>query len=254
MSLLGFASYYRQNLQDFEIHARSLYRICDHKRLFQVTQEMIQEYEKINYALTNAPLVLIPNLKLLLNLYIDACGEGLGESLNQVQIVNEKPYDGQVCFILRQIRPTVARYGESQMECLCLVWALEKLHYYIDGSVFGVITDCNSLKSLLNMKTLNRHMLRWQIDIQEFRGNMTILDKAKNIQNNANGLSRWALPNKPENSANAEPQIPIEGSNTTDLETELFEEVRESYKKDNNLNILTFLLEKIAKIQIWIIL
>ncbi|MBW0519549.1 hypothetical protein O181_059264 [Austropuccinia psidii MF-1] len=63
--------------------------------------------------------------------------------------------------ISRQIKPTEARYGASQMECLCLVWALEKFHYYLDGSVFEVITDCNAVKSLLNMKTPNRHMLRW---------------------------------------------------------------------------------------------
>ncbi|MBW0534543.1 hypothetical protein O181_074258 [Austropuccinia psidii MF-1] len=99
------------------------------------------------------------------------------------------------------------------MECLCLVWALEKLHYYIDGSVFEVITDSNSGKSLLDIKTSNRHMLRWQIAIQEYRGNMTIAHKAGNIHKNADGLSRWALANTPDSSAyvplEAEPQIPI---------------------------------------------
>ncbi|MBW0576819.1 hypothetical protein O181_116534 [Austropuccinia psidii MF-1] len=114
-------------------------------------------------------------------LYIDACGDGLGAALHQVQIIGDKPTEGPVCYISRQIKPTEARYGASQMECLCLVWALEKLHYYLDGSVFEVITDCNAVKSLLNMKTPNRHMLRWQIAIQEYRGNMTIVHKAGNI-------------------------------------------------------------------------
>ncbi|MBW0512799.1 hypothetical protein O181_052514 [Austropuccinia psidii MF-1] len=99
------------------------------------------------------------------------------------------------------------------MEFLCLVWALEKLHYYLDGSVFEVINDCNSVKSLLKMKTPNRHMLRWQIAIQEYRGNMTILHKAGNIHKNADGLSRWSLANTTDNPAyvplEAEPQITI---------------------------------------------
>ncbi|MBW0485500.1 hypothetical protein O181_025215 [Austropuccinia psidii MF-1] len=137
------------------------------------------------------------------------------------------------------------------MECLCLVWAIEKLHYYLDGSVFEVITDCNAMKSLLNMKTPTRHMLRWQIAIQEYKVNMTIAHKAGKIHKNADVLKRWALANTPDNPAHvplkAEPHIPIEGIVITDIGTEFFEEVRESYKKDNNCHILTSLLDKDCK-------
>ncbi|MBW0524478.1 hypothetical protein O181_064193 [Austropuccinia psidii MF-1] len=80
---------------------------------------------------------------------------------------------------------------------------------------------------------------------------MTIVHKAGNINKNADGLSRWALPNTPDNPTyvptSAEPQIPIEGINITYVGTEFFEEVRESYKKDKNLHILTALLEKDCK-------
>ena len=71
------------------------------------------------------------------------------------------------------------------MECLFLVWALEKLNYFLEGCVFGVIIDCTTVKSLLNMKTPNRHMLRWKIFIQEFRGSMTIVHQDGNIHKNA---------------------------------------------------------------------
>ncbi|MBW0466102.1 hypothetical protein O181_005817 [Austropuccinia psidii MF-1] len=85
------------------------------------------------------------------------------------------------------------------MECLCLVWALEKLHYYLYGSVLEVITEFNAMKSLLNMKPPKRHMLRWQIAIQEYRGNMTIVHKEGNIHKNDDGGSRWELANTPDN-------------------------------------------------------
>ncbi|MBW0490704.1 hypothetical protein O181_030419 [Austropuccinia psidii MF-1] len=98
-------------------------------------------------------------------------------------------------------------------------WGSEKLHNYLDGSVSEVITDFNAVKSLLNLKTPNRHMLRWQISIQDYGGNMTIVHKSGNIHKNADGLSRWALPNTPDNysyvPANAEPQISIEVINIT---------------------------------------
>ncbi|MBW0532508.1 hypothetical protein O181_072223 [Austropuccinia psidii MF-1] len=94
-------------------------------------------------------------------------------------------------------------------------------------------------------------MLRSHIAIQEYRGNMTIVHKAGNIHKDADVLSRWALHNTPENpayfSTGAEPQIPIEGINITDVGTELFEEVRDSYKLDKNCHILTSLIDKDCK-------
>ncbi|MBW0491362.1 hypothetical protein O181_031077 [Austropuccinia psidii MF-1] len=80
---------------------------------------------------------------------------------------------------------------------------------------------------------------------------MTIVHKAGNIQKNADGLSRWSSANTPDNPAyeplGSEPQIPIEGINITDIGTEFFEEVIESYKKDKNLQIFTSLLDKDCK-------
>ncbi|MBW0505330.1 hypothetical protein O181_045045 [Austropuccinia psidii MF-1] len=79
------------------------------------------------------------------------------------------------------------------------------------------------------MKTPKRHMLRQQIAIPEYRVNITIVNKSGNIFNDADGLSIWDLPNKPDNPAyipaNSEPQIPIEGTNITEIGEELFEEV-----------------------------
>ncbi|MBW0565772.1 hypothetical protein O181_105487 [Austropuccinia psidii MF-1] len=99
------------------------------------------------------------------------------------------------------------------MECLCLVWALEKFNYFLEECFFEFITNCTAVKSRLNMKTPNRDILRWPIAIQEYRGNMTIVHKDWNIHKNAYGLSRWPLPNNIDNPAyvpeEASPQIPI---------------------------------------------
>ncbi|MBW0462645.1 hypothetical protein O181_002360 [Austropuccinia psidii MF-1] len=153
--------------------------------------DRVKAFESLRQSLTTSPLLLMPDFKLPFKLYIDASGGGLGAALHQVQIINNKPVEGPICFISRQIKPTEVRYGASQMECLCLVWALEKLNYFLEGCVFEVITYCTTVKSLLNMNTSNRHMLRWQKAIQEYRGNMNIVHKDGNIHKNADGLSRW---------------------------------------------------------------
>ncbi|MBW0466614.1 hypothetical protein O181_006329 [Austropuccinia psidii MF-1] len=107
--------------------------------------------------------------------YIDrvlnaACSQGLGEALHQRQIVYGEPIEGVLCYISRKLKDSEARYGATQTEFPCLVWALEKLHYYLEGAFFEVYTDCTALKSLLEMKTTNRHMLRWQMPSKSIEG------------------------------------------------------------------------------------
>ncbi|MBW0482692.1 hypothetical protein O181_022407 [Austropuccinia psidii MF-1] len=94
-------------------------------------------------------------------------------------------------------------------------------------------------------------MFRWPIDIQEYRGNMTIFHKDGNIHKNAYGLSRLPLPKNIHNPAYVPeedfPQIPIERISVTDLKTTFFEEVRNSYTQDKNCSILCQLLTKECK-------
>ncbi|MBW0502194.1 hypothetical protein O181_041909 [Austropuccinia psidii MF-1] len=101
------------------------------------------------------------------------------------------------------------------------------------------------------MKTPHRHILRLQIAVQEYRGNITIVHKDGNIYKNADRLSRWPLRKNINNPAylpeEAPPQIPTEGISVTDLKTTFFEEVRNSYIQDRNCSILCQLLKKDSK-------
>ncbi|MBW0543374.1 hypothetical protein O181_083089 [Austropuccinia psidii MF-1] len=154
--------------------------------------ERSDEYEKIKHELTNEPVLILPDFELPLKLYINAaCRQGLGAALHQRQIVDGEPREGVIWYIYRQLKDSEARYGATHTEYLFLDWDLEKIHYYLEGAVFEVYKDCKSLKSLLNMKTTNRHRLRWQMAIQEYRGNMTIIYKEGKIHTNADGY--WTM-------------------------------------------------------------
>ncbi|MBW0524814.1 hypothetical protein O181_064529 [Austropuccinia psidii MF-1] len=92
-----------------------------------MTVDKVKAFESLRQALTTAPLLLMPDFKLPFKLDIDASGDGLGDALHQFQISNDKPAEGPICLLSRKIKSTEARYGAIQMECLCPVWALEKL-------------------------------------------------------------------------------------------------------------------------------
>ncbi|MBW0492314.1 hypothetical protein O181_032029 [Austropuccinia psidii MF-1] len=175
-SFLEFARYYRNHTEHFFHISSSLYQLWSKDVVFEITKGRRVAYERIKYELKNAPVLILPYFELPFKLYIDAaCSQGLGEALHQREIVDGEPREEVICNISRKLKDSEARYGATQTERLCLTWALKKLHYYLEGAVFEVYTDCTALKSLLNMKTTNRCMLRWQIAIQKYRGNMTII-------------------------------------------------------------------------------
>ncbi|MBW0505451.1 hypothetical protein O181_045166 [Austropuccinia psidii MF-1] len=168
-SFFLFSGYYRQHIKEFEFIARPLYILCKKDTVLKINVNKVKYFEALRQVLTTAPLLLMPDVKLPLKLYIDVSGDGLGAALHQVHIVNERPVEGFICFIYSQMKPTEGRYG--------------------------VIINLNSVKSLLNMKTTNRHMLRWKIAIQEYGGNMPIVHKDGNVHKNADKLSIWTLSN-----------------------------------------------------------
>ncbi|MBW0541925.1 hypothetical protein O181_081640 [Austropuccinia psidii MF-1] len=95
------------------------------------------------------------------------------------------------------------------------------------------------------MKRPNRHMLRWKVSIQEYRANITRVHKSVNIHRTLDGLSRCALANTPKNLAWVpQEEHHIEGICVTDIETEFFDQVKESYSIDTNFHILFQLLMK----------
>ncbi|MBW0520346.1 hypothetical protein O181_060061 [Austropuccinia psidii MF-1] len=176
-SFLGFASYYRSHIKTFSQITSSLYKLCSKDVVFETTKERRDSYERIKHELTNAPVLI------------------LREVLHQRQIVDGEQREGVICYISRQLKDSEARYGATKTECLCLVLALEKLHYYLEGAVFEFYTEYTALKFLLNMKTTNTHMLRWQIVMQEYRGNMTIIYKEGKSQINEDGAAdgHWTI-------------------------------------------------------------
>ncbi|MBW0526666.1 hypothetical protein O181_066381 [Austropuccinia psidii MF-1] len=136
-SFLGFASYYRNLIKSFSHITSSIYKLCSKDVVFEITKEIRNAYERIKHELTNAPVLILPDFELPFKSYIDAdCSQGLEAALHQGQIVDVEPREGVICYISGKLKDSEARYGATQTEGLCLVWALEKLHYYLEGEVF----------------------------------------------------------------------------------------------------------------------
>ncbi|MBW0576172.1 hypothetical protein O181_115887 [Austropuccinia psidii MF-1] len=97
----------------------------------------------------------------------------------------------------------------------------------------------------LNMNTTNRHMLRWQIAIQEYRGKMNIIykeDRRKNFR-----FSEWAPESGTLDSGNTDSEgteTPTLGISSSELHNEFFSAVLKSYSKHKPCGILLQLLQQ----------
>ncbi|MBW0580652.1 hypothetical protein O181_120367 [Austropuccinia psidii MF-1] len=233
----------------------SLYKLCSKDVVFEITKERRDAYERIKHELKNAPVLILPDFKLPFKLYIyEACSQGFGEALQQRQIVDGEPREGLICYISSQLKDSEARYGATQTECLHIFWALEKLHYYLGGAVFEVYTDCTAFKTLLNIKTTNIHILRWQIAIQGYRGtydpeaaakipvHFMEIDRKKNFR-----FSEWAPERGTLDSGSTDSEgteIPILEISSSELHNEFFSAVLKSYSKNKQCGILMQLLQQ----------
>ncbi|MBW0498079.1 hypothetical protein O181_037794 [Austropuccinia psidii MF-1] len=97
------------------------------------------------------------------------------------------------------------------------------------------------------MKKANLHILRWHIAIQEYRGNTKIVKKYGNTNKNADGLRRWAPENTPENPAWVQQEENNRGICVTDIGTEFFNQVKDSYRMEKNCHILSQISMKDCK-------
>ncbi|MBW0571212.1 hypothetical protein O181_110927 [Austropuccinia psidii MF-1] len=131
-SFLEFPGYYRQHIINFAFIEEPSYTLCDKYTVFEMSFDRFKAFESLRQALTSAPLLCMPNFKLPFEIYIDASGDRMGAALHKVQIINDTPVEGPICFISRQIKPTEGRYGGSQMEFQFLSWALEKLNHFLE--------------------------------------------------------------------------------------------------------------------------
>ncbi|MBW0526106.1 hypothetical protein O181_065821 [Austropuccinia psidii MF-1] len=124
--------------ETWEDHMKYIDRVLS----FQITKESRDAYERIKHELTNAAVLIISYFELPFKLYIVAAfTQGFGAVLHQRQILDGEPRAWIICYISRKLKDSEARYGATQTEDLFLLWALEKLHYDLEGAVFEVYTD-----------------------------------------------------------------------------------------------------------------
>jgi hypothetical protein len=89
-----------------------------------------------------------PNFSYPFTLQCDASDVGIGAVLTQ----NIEGKEQVICYPSRALLPAEQRYSTTEKECLSVIYAIERLRCYLEGTRFTVVTDHYSLLWLNNLK------------------------------------------------------------------------------------------------------
>lgn len=165
---LGLFSYYRKFVKNFSIIAKPLHELLklDNKVDWHNLDDRVRNaFETLKSKLMEAPILAFPHPDGKIRITTDGCGYGIAAILEQS--VFDEPYR-PLAYASRTLTDCETRYTITEIECLAVVFALQKFRQYIHGRNFVVKTDHHSLQYLLNLKDPNSRLARWQLKMQGY--------------------------------------------------------------------------------------
>jgi len=149
---LGLTGYYRKFIRRYGMIAAPLTDLLK-KNSFQWTDQATEAFTKLKQAVTNPPVLRLPNFNIPFIIECDASGTGLGAVLMQ---------EGQpIAFFSQALKGRALFYSTYEKELLSLVTAVQRWRPYLLGQAFKVRTDHQSLKFLLEQKVGTVSQQRW---------------------------------------------------------------------------------------------
>ena len=185
-SFIGVTSFFRKFVPGFSIIAQPLFQLLKKNAVWKWGQEQEEAKAKLVERLTNAPVLSHFDEELEVVVQTDASQEGLGAVLLQDAGDGPRP----VAYISRGLNPAEKKQHCNELECLAVVWALEKFRPYVYGRRFTVETDSSAVKWLMSKKDVGKFG-RWVLALQEFD---FVIRHIRGVDNCvADGLSRNPL-------------------------------------------------------------
>ena len=146
-------------------------------------------FQSLIEKLTTAPVLGFADPKSPYILHTDASTTGLGAALYQEQEGKLRA----IAFASRGLSQSESRYPAHKLEFLALKWSVtEKLHDYLYGSEFTVVTDSNPLTYILTSARLDATSYRWLAALSNYTFKLQFRAGKQNLD--ADALSRRAHP------------------------------------------------------------
>lgn len=162
--IIGMASWYRRFIPNFSSIIAPLTSLLRKNHRFEWTETCEIAFTAIKDHLVSSPILTCPDFNLPFSVQTDASNVGIGAVLTQ----NIEGQERVICYISRSLTKSERNFSVTERECLAVLWAIERLRPYLEGTHFTVITDHHSLIWLNNLKEPTGRLARWAVRIQQY--------------------------------------------------------------------------------------
>ena len=183
-SFLGLAGYYQSFVKNFSEIVTPLSDLLHGSNSFNWQKEQQDAFDKIKIAMTNAPVLALPNPDLPYTIMTDASGIAIGASLNQDNGNGLQP----IAYLSKKLLPAETRYPVHEQEQLAILVALKKWRHYVHGTKIKILMDHKSLVYLGTQPQLSNRQVRWNEFMSQFDLDIVYLKGKDNVV--ADALSR----------------------------------------------------------------
>jgi transposase InsO family protein len=161
---LGLVSFYRRFIPNASLHAKPLTDLMKDEVKFEWGESQKAAFDFLRNVLTELSELHLPDLNGQFIISTDASKVGLGAVLSQVKDGVRFP----IWYASRCLKPAETRYPIPELECLAVIWAIEKFRGFIEYTKFIVETDHQALSWLQRIKEPSGRLAHWFLILQHY--------------------------------------------------------------------------------------
>ena len=189
LTFLQTCSWFRRFVPNFAKISQPLTQLTKKNAPWTWTPTQQNAFLTLKDALSGPPILRPAERGQPYILRTDASDHALGVALLQGEGSDEHPVE----YASRLLSSAERNYSATEREALAIVWAVNKFRGYLEESTTTIITDCQPLRWLMNLKSPTGRLARWALQLQPYNIKIEYTPGRGNVL--ADTLSR--LPEKP---------------------------------------------------------
>ena len=194
ISFLGGAQYYSRFIPNMSTVVQPLNRLRPADSTFHFGDREKRAFDELKALLSSDLVLTVYKPELELKLDTDASSVGLGADMSHI---DENGTERPIEYISRTLTKSERNYSMIEKEALAIVWAFKRLHLYLFGRPFTLVTDHKPLESIFHPSRgipsmVAGRLQQWSLFLSGYTYKIQFRPTGKHC--NADLCSRFPLP------------------------------------------------------------